>query len=178
MELRRASYGWSGPVEPDQTVRFVVLGPVAVALWRIAGVVLLALLFMVLARASFGARPGLAQFKWWGSAAGAVLLALLAAGLPPAARSPADPRFGAPERAARFGSPRRPPCAPTCAEIMRAQVHLSDDRIQVELLASALAPLAVAVPYAGDRCGSMRWRWTALRRSPLRVSPVMRCGSR
>ena len=149
-------YGWSGPVEPDQTVRFVVLGPVAVALWRIAGVVLLALLFMVLARASFGARPGLAQFKWWGSAAGAVLLALLAAGLPPAARAQPTPDSALLSEL-RDRLTEAPPCAPTCAEIMRAQVHLSDDRIQVELLASALAPLAVAVPSAGDR-----WRIDAV----------------
>src|SRR5205085_1951298 len=29
-------FGWTGPVDPDQTLRFVVLGPLAVALWRIA----------------------------------------------------------------------------------------------------------------------------------------------
>src|SRR5207302_1590166 len=43
-----------------------------------------------------------------------------------------------------------PPCAPTCAEIMRAQVHLAGDAIRVELEASALAPLALPVPSAGD----------------------------
>src|SRR5256885_4685279 len=46
---------------------------------------------------------------------------------------------------------RSPPCAPTCAEIMQAQVHVSADRVQIDLKASALAPLAVAVPSAGDR---------------------------
>src|SRR5205814_393259 len=67
-------FGWSGPVESDQTVRFVVLGPVAVAVWRIAGVALLALLFIALARASFGPRPALGQFLARGSAAAALLL--------------------------------------------------------------------------------------------------------
>src|SRR5205807_609749 len=36
------------------------------------------------------------------------------------------------------------------AEIMRAQVHLAGDAIRVELEASALAPLALPVPSAGD----------------------------
>ncbi len=143
-------FSWSGPVEPDQTVHFVVLGPVVMALWRIAGVVLLALFFTVLARASFGARPGLAQFRWGGRAAAAVLLAFIAAGWDPAASAQSTPD-SALLNELRDRLTEAPPCAPTCAEILRAQVHLSDDRIQIELLASALAPLAVAVPSAGDR---------------------------
>src|SRR5205085_551892 len=39
-------FGWTGPVDPDQTLRFVVLGPLAVALWRIAGVMALAWFFI------------------------------------------------------------------------------------------------------------------------------------
>src|SRR5690606_39724794 len=31
------SFGWSGPVEPQQGVRFVWLGPVATGIWRILG---------------------------------------------------------------------------------------------------------------------------------------------
>ncbi len=149
------SYGahpfrWAGPVEPEQTVRFIVLGPVAVALWRIAGAALLALLFIRLARASFGARPGLMPFEWRGSALGAVLLAGIVAGSPHAARAQSTPDSELLD-ALRERLTEAPRCHPTCAEIMRAQVHLGGDRIEVELLASALAPLAVAVPSAGDR---------------------------
>ena len=142
-------FGWSGPVEPDQTVRFVVLGPLAVALWRIAGVALLALLFVVLARASFGGRPSLAQFRWWGSPAGVLLLACVSAGAPNASWAQSTPD-SALLNELRERLTEVPPCAPTCAEIMRAQVRLNGDRIEVELLAGALAPLAVAAPSAGD----------------------------
>lgn len=141
-------FGWSGPVEPDQTVRFVVLGPVAVAVWRIAGVALLALLFIALARASFGPRPALGQFLARGSAAAALLLSCVLAA-PHAARAQSTPD-AALLNELRERLTEAPPCAPTCAEIMRAQVHLAGDAIRIELEASALAPLALPVPSAGD----------------------------
>src|SRR5207302_5395937 len=50
-------FGWTGPVDPDQSLRFVVLGPVAVALWRIARVAALVWLLIRLARNRFGPRP-------------------------------------------------------------------------------------------------------------------------
>ena len=34
----RYDYGWTGPVDVAQTVRFVILSPVVVAFWRLAGV--------------------------------------------------------------------------------------------------------------------------------------------
>jgi hypothetical protein len=37
----RYDYGWTGPVDAAQTVRFVVLSPILVAIWRIVGVALL-----------------------------------------------------------------------------------------------------------------------------------------
>ena len=149
-------FAWSGPVEPDQTVRFVVLGPMAVAMWRIAGVALLALLFIALARASFGPRRALGQLASRGGAAGAVLLSCLIAAAPHAARAQSTPD-AALLNELRDRLTEAPQCAPTCAEIMRAQVRLADDRIQIELQASALAALAVPVPSAGDH-----WRIDAV----------------
>ena len=53
------SFGWSGPVESAQTVRFIVLRPGWVSIWRVLGVALLALLFARLARGSLDPnRPG------------------------------------------------------------------------------------------------------------------------
>ena len=50
-------FAWSGPVESAQTVRFMVLRPWLVSLWRVLGVALLALLFTRLARGSLDATP-------------------------------------------------------------------------------------------------------------------------
>jgi hypothetical protein len=142
-------FGWTGPVDPDQSLRFVVLGPVAVALWRIAGVAALAWFFIRLARNSFGTRLRLPAFLRPGGAAGAVLLACVAAA-PYGARAESTPD-PALLNELRDRLTQAPQCAPTCAEIMQAQVHVSADRVQIDLKASALAPLAVAVPSAGDR---------------------------
>ena len=44
-QYRSYAYAWSGPVEPSQTVRFVIAGPLMLAVWRVVGVLLLAALF-------------------------------------------------------------------------------------------------------------------------------------
>ena len=49
------SFDWSGPVEPDQTVRFLYIGPVVLAIWRFAGILLLAALFVALLQVGRGA---------------------------------------------------------------------------------------------------------------------------
>ncbi|TLY96148.1 MAG: hypothetical protein E6K36_11220 [Gammaproteobacteria bacterium] len=142
-------FGWTGPVDPDQSLRFVVLGPLAVALWRIAGVAALAWFFIRLARQSFGTPVRLPGFLKSGGALGAVLLACVAAAPHGArAQSTPDPAL---LNELRDRLTQAPPCASTCAEIMQAQVHVSADRVQIDLKASALALLAVAVPSAGDR---------------------------
>ncbi|HUE48611.1 MAG TPA: hypothetical protein VMO54_05345 [Steroidobacteraceae bacterium] len=142
-------FGWTGPVEPDQSLRFVVLGPIGVALWRIAGVAALAWFFIRLARNSFGTRLRLPGFLRPGAAMGALMLACVAA-VPHGARAESTPD-PALLNELRDRLTQAPECAPTCAEIMQAQVHVSADRVQIDLKASALAPLAVAVPSAGDR---------------------------
>ena len=47
-------YSWSGPVEAGDTVRFIYFGPVVLFFWRLIGVAALALLFLWLARLSYG----------------------------------------------------------------------------------------------------------------------------
>ena len=146
-------YSWSGAVDPAQTVRFVVLGPVAVALWRLVGVGLLALLFLALACGGTGARLPWAALR---AGARAALLVVCLAGF-------------APQRAAAQATPdgqiltalgerltEAPRCAPTCADIAAAALEVTGDRVRIDLEISALALVALPIPAAEH------WRIEAL----------------
>ena len=149
-------FSWSGPVEPDQTVQFIYIGRVLLALWRIVGVALTAILFLWLLQ---GALPGFWQRQGWAghgrgatvpvlTLALALVMASAAAPRPALATSNPDPAL-LDELKARLAAP--PPCAPTCAEILSANLEVTPDLLDVTLTASALAPVAVAVPSASDR---------------------------
>ena len=151
-------YAWSGPVEPDATVRFIFIGPLLLGLWRVLGVALLALWFFVLLQRAFGFTPPAAlrglmrQFggaAMRGASSATVLLALIAIGAvvtPQAqAASTPDPALLAELRTRLLEPPR---CQPDCADIARAQVQVSGDRLDVRLDISALTFIAVAVPSA------------------------------
>jgi hypothetical protein len=146
------SFSWSGPVEVEQTVRFLYLGPLLLGLWRITGVVLLVLLFLALLRPSSGARG---MFNGWGrgphattaAAAFCFLLALTIAPEVHAASTP-DTRI-LEELKTRLTQP--PDCSPSCSDITSASVVAHNDRLEILLTVSALAPTAVPMPGAGDR---------------------------
>ncbi len=150
---RSYSYGWSGPVDPDQTVRFVYAGPVLLFFWRVIGVLALAALFFALARLSFGARfasLGKAPSPPSSLAIVAVLLASASGGTAPAALAASTPD------AALLSDLKTqlietPKCHPNCAEISSAIVSVQGERLTVSLQASALTSIAIAVPYANDR---------------------------
>jgi hypothetical protein len=149
-------FSWSGPVEPEQTLRFLILGPVSVALWRIGGVVLLVGWFAWLLRRARDARAELPRGRPPGGALAALLLACVTAGACHGVRAAVTPDEALLTEL-RERLTEAPPCAPTCAEIMQAQVHLSGDRLQVVLQASALSALAIPVPSGGDH-----WRIEAV----------------
>lgn len=147
-------YSWSGPVEAEQTVRFIYIGPVLLGLWRIVSVMLLAALFAALLRAS-----GLANWRWppgWGDrfgrssvAAASVCLGLLVFASPASHAQPALDSELLQELRQRLTRP--PECVPTCADISYARVNVRADSLDVTLQVSALATVAVAVPNAADR---------------------------
>ncbi|MBK7251343.1 MAG: hypothetical protein IPI06_10905 [Gammaproteobacteria bacterium] len=147
------SFSWSGPVEPAQSVRFIYVGPLMLALWRITGVVLLAALFVWLARLSVGWRiplPG-----GWRAGRGvqtALPLVVLLAGGAWATRADAqstpDPALLA-ELRTRLTAP--PACLPSCADLSEARVRVTPERLEMALQASVLATVALAVPHGGDR---------------------------
>jgi hypothetical protein len=150
-------FGWSGPVEPSQSVRFIWLGPVALGLWRIIGVLATALFALLLARATFHfpldapwlparLRRALAR----GAAAGMAAVLLLAPADLVQAQSPGYPGTELlNELRNRLTQP--PVCGSSCAEVMSASVRATGERLDVELSVSALAHVAVALPQAGDR---------------------------
>jgi hypothetical protein len=153
------SYSWSGPVTPDDEVRFVYVGPVVMFFWRLLGVMGLVALFAWLAMLSFGRNlrwPGLPK-----SAAAALpgliapmLLALaLTGGASPT--SAASPPPGAPGSDVLADLKKRligaPACAPSCADITAGRVVVEGDRLEITLQVSALANVVVAMPHASDR---------------------------
>jgi hypothetical protein len=150
-------YHWSGPVEAADTVRFVYLGPVTLFFWRIFGVAALAVLFLWLARLSYGGTwrlPGMTRAPGipTGSLASCApwMLAALALG----ASAPAGAQ-GQPDNTLLEQLKQRlieaPKCAPNCAEIAAARVVVDGQRLEIVLQVSALANVAVAMPHASDR---------------------------
>ena len=154
---RTYAYSWSGAVEPDDSVRFIVIGPVLLALWRIAGVALLALWFLWLLQHSAG--DGIRLPAWLRRLEGAApptaalpAAALLVAALvAPAALRAASTPDAAVLQELRSRLLAAPPCAPNCGDVTAARVGIADDRLDITLEVSALASVALAVPHAADR---------------------------
>jgi hypothetical protein len=142
-------FSWSGPVDPSQTVHFIVLGPVEVAVWRIAGVLLLVAFLVQLARVSWGPRIAWPDLIGRGSVHALLLLGCALAVAPPThAQSLPDTELLRELQARLIEPPHR---APTCAELLGAHIHVTGERIEAEIQASALASVAVALPTAGER---------------------------
>ena len=147
----RYHYGWTGPVEAAQTVRFVILSPGLLAAWRILGVVLLAAIFWNMTR-------GHADVKaWWRRLAPGrtLLLPLLATALCSGALVSNGKAADTPDKslldelAHRLTQPS--PCVPNCAETMSAHVTIEANSVAIDLNVAALANVAVALPTMGQR---------------------------
>jgi hypothetical protein len=155
------SYYWSGPVQPEDTVRFIYAGPVVLFFWRLIGVIALGALFAWLALLSYGRKlpdlrlPGRAATSALlpGLFAPALLTLLLSAGQTASADVPAGPLGPAEDLLSELKDrlTSAPVCAPNCAEIVAARVVVAGDRLEVLLEVGALANVAVAMPHASDR---------------------------
>ncbi|MFO1466268.1 MAG: hypothetical protein U1F35_07505 [Steroidobacteraceae bacterium] len=115
-------YSWAGPVEAAQSVRFVILPTLAMSAWRVLGVALLALVFVVLARSGDDLR---AQWRRLLAMRGItatilVLLSLLGAGTG-SVRAAATPDAQALNEL-RNRLTRPPECLPSCPEVLRPRV--------------------------------------------------------
>ena len=132
-------------------MRFVYIGPLLLALWRLVGVVFTGLWFAWLLQASFGFNLRLPKLPWSSTKAGALLLCFgLMAGAAPAARAAATPD-NAVLQELRNRLLKAPDCLPTCSELNAARVSIDGDRLEVTLQMAALANVAVPMPSAGNR---------------------------
>jgi hypothetical protein len=148
------SFNWSGPVDAAQTVRFVILPPWLVGIWRVLGVVLLAALFVRLLRAGLDA--GLDVKAGWqrlfATRGAAAVSLLLFAGTMLGTTVHAE---GTPDRellnALKNRLSRPAKCVPNCSEIMAARVTLSPAALEASLDVAALSAVAVELPSLAQR---------------------------
>ena len=141
-------YSWSGPVEATDTVRFLIIGPLLFALWRIAGVLMLALWLVSLVQHAWQIKLRLPIKR---SDVQAAVLLLLALGTLQGGNALAETPGS--ELLTELGNrlKAQPACFPSCATLVAANISVNGERLIVELEGSALANVAVPVPSAQDR---------------------------
>jgi hypothetical protein len=162
-------FQWSGPVEPDQTVRFLYIGPVTLAIWRFAGIILLVALFgalLYVGRGTPGGWRGGSLERWLprraapepptlGAASALAAPAWTVAALLFGAIAAPEGQAAVPDSALlnelKTRLTRQPECVPSCADITAARISVRGDRLEVSLDVSALTSIAVPMPSAGDR---------------------------
>jgi len=150
---------WSGPVDPDRSMRLIVMPRWLVTVLRFVEVLLLGAFIAVFAFELLKRQPpwlkaGSAQDGSAPAVAGIVAAGLLASAAfitasPAHADTPSDTILQQLEE--RLLEP--PPCVPRCAEIIDASVAIGSDEMTIRLTANALDNVALALP------GSLRgWR--------------------
>jgi hypothetical protein len=147
----RYDYGWTGPVDVSQTVRFVVLSPALVAIWRIVGVALLIAMFWRMTRGDWELRTiGRRLFSARGLLLPLAFTALITGALITTSRAAETPdKSLLEELKTRLTQPS--PCVPNCAETMSAHVAIEATRFEINLSMAALANVAITLPTLGQR---------------------------
>jgi hypothetical protein len=149
------SLSWSGPVDPEQTMRLVVLPRWLVSALRFVEVGLMLLFAGILAAEIVNRRwtlPGgfaLGRSQAAGTVAAGLCVALLSASPAVDAQMPDAELLRELEQ--RLLEP--PDCVPRCAEIASADVQVEGDAINISLSVHALE--SVAIPMPGSTQG---WR--------------------
>jgi len=135
----RYTLHWSGPVLPEQDVRFVIAAPWLVRLLRVLMVALLAwLIVRLLGPVRRAAAPSAAAL------AGLVAIASLGVHAPAQAQAfPPDELLAE----LRTRLTEAPKCAPACAAIARAELAARGEEIRVALEAHAAERVALPLPW-------------------------------
>lgn len=144
-------FGWSGPVEAAQSVRFIVLPPTLVAFWRLLGVALLAALFLRMTRGNLDIKANWRRLlATRGTVASCLIVAFACMAMSSPSRASGAPDHGLlSELESRLSQPAK--CVPNCAEIMAARLALTPTTLEASLEIAALSSVAVALPTAGQR---------------------------
>jgi hypothetical protein len=156
-EYRSYRLQWSGPVQPSQTMRMIVLTPFWVSLWRLAAVVFVGALL-----AWFGGAidtrlqsPRLARWlpdRGRHAAAAALLAAalLLTVATPvQAIAAEAPSRELLDELGRRLTRPAS--CAPSCVSVASSSVRIAGNALELHLEAHAGASAVLRLPQAPQR---------------------------
>jgi hypothetical protein len=163
---------WSGPVDPGQEMRLVVLPRWLVSTLRFVGVGLM-LLFAAIIAAEIAKRRWTLPGGFTLGRAGTTAAVLVGAGMLLASPT-ADAQFPDSELLeqleARLLEP--PDCAPRCAEIAAARVDVGPDSVEMVLEIHALEE--VAVPLPGSAQG---WRPDAVAVNGQASARILRAGN-
>jgi hypothetical protein len=139
---------WSGPVDPDQQVRFVVLPRWAVSALRFIGIGLVlsfaAILAAEIAERRWALPGGLAIGRQAAGTVGAAAISVFLLAASPAADAEIPGADLLRQLEQRLLEP--PACVPRCAEIAGASVEIGPASITMELAIHALQTVAVPLP--------------------------------
>ena len=148
---------WSGPVLASESFRLVIMPSWLTAIWRVASVLLLALVLLGLARRNYRLPGGIDKWMPGKGSVAILLVALLAApGTIPTANAEIPDQALLEELKQRLTE--NPECAKRCAEYSSASVTVGNNRVDMILDVQASVNVAVPLPGSGDR-----WEPTTVR---------------
>ncbi|MCH8220663.1 MAG: hypothetical protein IIA76_04910 [Proteobacteria bacterium] len=148
---------WSGPVLASESFRLVIMPSWLTAIWRVASVLLLALVLLGLVRRNYRLPGGIDKWMPGKGSVAILLVALLAApGTIPTANADIPDQALLEELKQRLTE--NPECAKRCAEYSSASVTVGNNRVDMILDVQAIVNVAVPLPGSGDR-----WEPTTVR---------------
>ncbi|MCZ6687624.1 MAG: hypothetical protein O7C69_07975, partial [Gammaproteobacteria bacterium] len=143
---------WSGPVLASESFTLVIMPSWLTAIWRVASVLLLALVLLGLARRNYRLPGGIDKLM---PGKGSVVTVMLLAGLLAAPGTIPTAKAEIPDQALLQELKRRltenPECANRCAEYSNARVTVGNNRVDMILDVQAIVNVAVPLPGSGDR---------------------------
>ena len=142
------SFSWSGAVEQNATVHFLISPPWMTRLWRILGLLFAVLFVFELAPRELPSIAGWARERGAAALGGVALFGLvLACGALPVAHAATtpDPALIDQLRTELLAPPK---CSPDCAAVLSADVTVSAARLSVVMAVTALDAVGIALPGA------------------------------
>ncbi|MEE8464601.1 MAG: hypothetical protein V3S53_07435, partial [Gammaproteobacteria bacterium] len=143
---------WSGPVLASESFRLLIMPAWLTAIWRVASVLLLALVLLGLARRNYRLPGGIDKLL---PGKGSVVMVMLLAGLLAAPGTIPTANADIPDQTLLTELKQRltenPECASRCAEYSSARVTVGNNRVDMILDVQAIVNVAVPLPGSGDR---------------------------